>query len=171
MKQGRTILIYAFCALLVLLCIWVVENPDARPTALMRAAAYNNRAWKLAVRATTKEQYEQALADCNQAIERDASLVNSYDTRAYVYAKLGLYQDAIDDTNVAVAKSADKVLTDWNGALSDYPKDAYLYAMRGLVYLELHNQKKAKTDFGKAIELDPKCNVVTYFQMEQASAM
>lgn len=117
--------------------------------------------------------YEEALANINQALNMDSTDLNFLAQKANIYYEIG-------DVKAAV-KEWDKVLTaqpeygfgyyrrgwfkelsgDLEGGLEDLtmaivldPKESYLYETRGDLYMKLGNKNQAEADFKKTIELE-----------------
>jgi tetratricopeptide (TPR) repeat protein len=105
------------------------ETPDL-------AIAYSNRGKAY----YAKGELDQALADCNKAIELDPKLAAAYSTRGKAYYG----KDEVD-----------RALADYNKAIELDPKLAVAYNNRGLVYGDKGEVDRALADYNKAIELDP----------------
>lgn len=103
--------------------------------------------------------------------------------RAFLYKKINLIQNALDDLNQAIAldpKLADallgrgsvyvllkdypKALTDLNAALEVDPKSSLALAYRGYTYHHLGQRDEATHDLDQAVELDPANGVAYQFR-------
>ena len=119
-----------------------------------------------------REEFEQAIADLNQAIRLNPKLVNAYNLRGIVYRKQGKYDLAIADYNQAIQLNpkyanaynnrglvyynqgkSDLAIADYNQAIQLNPKLAHAYYNRGLTYKAKRNIEKAISDFEKAADL------------------
>ena len=102
----------------------------------LTAADYNNRS------ATYHQlrQYDDALRDCNQAMELDPKLVNTYNTRGHIFLSL---------------KEYNKALQDFDRAIQLDPTFFQAFNNRGLVYRELHQYERALSNLNQAIQLEP----------------
>jgi len=80
-----------------------IENCDQ---ALKRqpnnANARNNRCWARAILAGAQEQLKQALADCNEALRLRPNDPYAFDSRGFVYLKLGDFNKAIADYDQSI---------------------------------------------------------------------
>ncbi|MCH2051341.1 MAG: tetratricopeptide repeat-containing serine protease family protein [Trichodesmium sp. ALOHA_ZT_67] len=88
-----------------------------------------------------REEFEQAIADLNQAIQLNPKYAEAYYNRGIVYLKQGKY---------------DLALADYNQAIQLNPKDAEAYNNRGGVYLKQGKYDLAIAEFNQAIQLNPK---------------
>jgi len=86
------------------------------------------------------EEYEQALADFNQALALEPSLDWAIASRAQVYYVLGCL---------------DKALADFDQALALDPDLDWAIASRGETYRRMGRYEEALTDFDRAVDLDP----------------
>jgi tetratricopeptide (TPR) repeat protein len=84
--------------------------------------------------------YDRAIEDFTQAIERAPDYIWGYGQRGRVYRHLNIL---------------DKALADLNRALELDPYDAWAYSHRGLAYSYLHEYQLALADSNRAIELNP----------------
>jgi len=122
-----------------------------------------------------KKQYDQAIADCNKAIELDPKLAALYLNRGNAYKGKKHYDQAIADYNKAIEldpkfalayinrgrtysgkKQYDQAIADCNKAIELDPKYALAYAERGDAYYYKKQYDQAIADYNRAIELDPK---------------
>jgi tetratricopeptide (TPR) repeat protein len=113
---------------------WIDDNqkdPDL-------AQALNERCW---TRALWGKQLDQALADCNAAIQRDPGVSAFHDSRGLVYLRLGQYQASI---------------VDYDAALRGRPRDAWSLYGRGIDELRLGHASESKADVAAAVAIDPK---------------
>lgn len=97
--------------------------------------AYNKRAWYLAL---TGGDLEQALADANRAVELQSNEPHYYDTRGFVYYKLGHYDKALEDYDTAIGMNLD-----------------YAHYGRGLTYEALGDAANAITDYTLFLDANP----------------
>ncbi|MDZ7991789.1 MAG: tetratricopeptide repeat protein [Nostoc sp. EfeVER01] len=84
--------------------------------------------------------FNEAIADYNQAIKLKPDFVEAYNNRGNTYAKQGNYTQAF---------------TDYNKAINLNPNLAEAYNGRGIVYRNQGKYTQALVDFNKAIELKP----------------
>jgi tetratricopeptide (TPR) repeat protein/S1-C subfamily serine protease len=132
-------------------------------------------------------EYQNAIADLNEAIRLAPDSAFSYSIRGLVYSLSKDYKKAIADYTEAIRLApnnaeyyssrgnAYSLLNDENKATADYkravsiePKDAEDYKNRGSAYLGLKDYKKAISDFTEAIRIAPKD--LLYFQYYQSRA-
>lgn len=141
---------------------------------------YDPLAWPHAYRAAAYYQqgnYEQAIADTNNAIKLDQKFDHIsfvYIIRGAAYYQKENYQQAIADFTEAIELGAEDAATyflrgltyygqgNYQQAISDYnnviklePKKAEAYRNRGNAYRQLGKYQQATTDYNKAIDLDP----------------
>ena len=88
-----------------------------------------------------REEFEQALADYNQAIQLNPKYADAYNNRGNVYYNQGKY---------------DLALADYNQAIQLNPKYADAYNNRGNVYYNQGKYDLALADYNQAIQLNPK---------------
>jgi len=132
-------------------------------------------------------EYQNAIADLNEAIRLAPDSAFCYSIRGFVYSLSKDNKKAIADFTEAIRLApnnaeyyssrgnAYSLLNDENKATADYkravsiePKDAEDYKNRGSAYLGLKDYKKAISDFTEAIRIAPK-NLL-YFQYYQSRA-
>lgn len=89
------------------------------------------------------EQNQKMLDDCNAGMKLAPQNAKCYILRGYAYNKLGQYQNALNDYNVAIDPD-----TGWT--YNSAPR-AYLY--RGDAYFQLGQFENANEDYAKAISL------------------
>jgi tetratricopeptide (TPR) repeat protein/membrane protease YdiL (CAAX protease family) len=102
-----------------------------------------NSAWACTQRAEAyqmAEEYDQAIAECDQAIQANPGFAPAYAIRAEAYRMKG---------------DNDRALADCNRALELDPAHALPYTTRGNVYLAREAYDRAIDDLDKAIALDP----------------
>ena len=96
--------------------------------------------------------YAGAIADCDEAIERDPNDADAYILRGLVKTDLGDYQDAIDDFNQSVNLDPDNIYVVRN------PR-AYLisrfYLLMSVTKIATEDHAGAISDLDEAIEHDP----------------
>jgi tetratricopeptide (TPR) repeat protein len=101
---------------------------------------------------------DQAISDCNKAIELDPECAEAYNSRGIAYVK----KDNID-----------QAIADYNKAIALVPEYAEAYNNRGAPYLKKGNFDQALADCNKAIELNPRYasayynRALVYFIIEQ----
>jgi Flp pilus assembly protein TadD len=84
---------------------------------------------------------QEAIKDCEKAIELDPKFADLYISRGIAYINLFNPHEAIKNYNKVIELD---------------PKSVLAYINLGLAYDRLHNYKEAIKDYDKAIELDPK---------------
>ncbi len=118
--------------------------------------------------------YEQATADCSEAIRLDPEYAVAYNNRGYAYCQLGDYEQAIADCSEAIRLDPEYAvayrnrgavyydLGDYEQAIADYseairlePDLAAAYNNRGYAYRQLGDYEQAIADYSEAIRLDP----------------
>jgi tetratricopeptide (TPR) repeat protein len=117
------------------------------------ATDYNNRA----ITYHSLQHYDEALQDCNQALQLDPSLVIAYVNRGSIFRS---------------CKEYNKALQDFDHAIQLDPTWAYPFGNRGMMYHELCQYDKALADYGQAIRLDPNlpqvyCNRGVTYESQQ----
>ena len=85
-------------------------------------------------------RYDEAIAECNKAIELDPNMAGAYVNRSFAYSKKGEF---------------DKTIADCNKAIELDPNLADAYNNRGIAYYNKGDYDKAARDFKKAIMLNP----------------
>jgi tetratricopeptide (TPR) repeat protein len=93
-------------------CIIVLIDNDYVPAYMNRAAVY-----------TSQRRYEQAIADYDEAIERDANLVAAYNNRGILYTALGEFEEATADF--------ERVLSLDSTSIAGYNNKAVFQAIQG----------------------------------------
>ena len=96
-----------------------------------------------------REEFEQAIADYNQAIQLNPKYAYAYNNRGIVYYNQGKY---------------DLAIADYNQAIQLNPKYANAYYNRGLTYKAKRNIEKAISDFEKAADLYKQQGNQTWYQ-------
>ena len=113
-----------------------------------------------------KGDFDKAIEDETHAIELDPQNVQAYVIRGTIYSDKGDYDHAISDFSQAIhpvtEEAANGVPSDANNHLANGTSVAIIslttdrpYYCRGVAYLQLGNQEKARADFTKQIELEP----------------
>ncbi len=92
------------------------------------------------IRALSGQQLDQALADCNSALDINPQSAMTLDSRGFVYFRLG---------------QLDKALTDLNAALKLEPKQAPSIYVRGLIERRAGDLAKGAADIAAAKAIDP----------------
>ena len=114
----------------------IAENTEIREVARENLAkAYNN----LASVHYRLNRYEDAIKDCNKAIELNPKDAMAYNNRGVAYGELKKHEKTIEDCNKAIELN---------------PNFAMAYNNRGNAYYELNRYEKAIEDCNRAIELN-----------------
>ena len=119
-----------------------------------------------------KEQWDEAIAEYNKALEINPKFAMAYNDRGIAYRWKGQYDQAISDHNKALEINSryaeaynsrgvayytkgqhDKAISDYNKAIEINPRYAYAYNNRGVAYDAKGNMKKACSDWKWACEL------------------
>lgn len=151
-------------------CTRVIQSPAT--SASNRAVAYNNRGIAYCA---DKGEYDQAIADDNEAIRLDPKDAYAYSNRGAAYENKGQHDQAIADYNHAIELNPedeyayrdrglvyenkgqyDEAIADENQAIHVSPKDAEAYVYRGISYLYSGNLANALADESQASALNPK---------------
>lgn len=103
-----------------------------------------------------REEFENALHDCDSLIASDPALAGSYTTRAAIFVKMGVYDKAVVDCTQAIQRDRN---------------DPRAYNLRACSRLRIKDLEGAKADCDSAILLDPKsavafCNRGQYWRMK-----
>lgn len=85
-----------------------------------------------------KEQWNEAIAEFDEALRLDPNYAVAYINRSTAYFALGQYERAIRDLDEAIRLNA---------------KDDVAYANRALAYTALSKDQEAKRDAARAVEL------------------
>jgi tetratricopeptide (TPR) repeat protein len=125
------------------------------------------------------DQYEEALAAFNRAIELDPEDTWAIAQRGDTHLVLERYEEALDDFSRAIERAIeldldygwaiaglrgdtyrrlkryDEALADFNRAIDLKPDEAESIANRGEIYRHMERYEEALDDFDRAIELDP----------------
>jgi tetratricopeptide (TPR) repeat protein len=128
-----------------------VNNPDTVEEALAAcdrllgdSGEAKNRAMLLRNRCGiyyTKSDYDNALADCNQALRMEPESAIGYNRRGLIWYQMKSYVSAIEDFSQAIRLDANF---------------AYAYYNRGLALRAKGDTEQADADQANAIRLDPK---------------
>jgi tetratricopeptide (TPR) repeat protein len=113
------------------------------------AAAYTGRGWAF----LEQERYEDALADCNQALQLNADLVEAMVCRGRANSLKGDYPSGFTDCNKAVELK---------------PAYAEAYECRGFIYTHQGQFEKAIRDYNQGLE--QKVSARAYFGRAIANA-
>jgi len=119
-------------------------------------------------------EYEQAIADYDQAIALDPEFAIAYLNRGLTYFEIGEYEQALADYDQAIVLDPEfataylnrgvaytdlgeygQALIDLDQAIELDPTDALAYNNRGFLYYQLGEVEQAIADYDQAIELDP----------------
>ena len=122
-----------------------------------------------------KRQWDEAIAECDKALEINHKFAMAYIDRGIAYVGKREYGRAIADFNKAIEINPrlpgfylsrgivysykgeyDKAISDFDKAIDLNPKGAMGYYSRGLSYQGKGEYDKAISDFDKAIDLNPK---------------
>ncbi|HKE97302.1 MAG TPA: tetratricopeptide repeat protein, partial [Povalibacter sp.] len=112
---------------------WVGKHPKDNRL----AEVLNNRCW---LRATENRELNVALADCDAALKKGPRNSDVYDSRAFVYLRLGNYDKAVDD---------------YDAALKLQPRAADSLYGRGLARLRQGLKEEGSRDIAAAIAMNP----------------
>lgn len=104
----------------------------AHPHDVAREEAWNSRCW---LRVTLNIELDKALDDCDEAVDADKKNASYFDSRGWVYLRLG---------------KAGKAVSDFDKALKLSPKAAFTLYGRGLAHLALNEAPAAQADFAAA---------------------
>lgn len=135
-------------------CTKAVESGDLPDKRL--AEAFTGRALAYG----TRNQYERAMADFDQALRLDPTLADAYFGRGTAHAHLGEFERAIGDFDKAIQFAPDYTLT---------------YSSRGNSYARMGDYQRAIADFNEAIRINPNDSWAlenrarSFFWMEQFS--
>lgn len=133
------------------------------------------------------KEYQQALADYNQAIRLNPDNAQAYASRGRVYSKLKEYQHAIADYSQAIRLKPDDAsayssrclvyyqlkehhiaIADLNQVTRLKPNDDNAYNLRGLTHLGLQDKPRAIADIQKAAQLYYEQRDIANYQLAQA---
>jgi tetratricopeptide (TPR) repeat protein len=114
--------------------VWI----SARPNDGLVASALNGRCW---ARATGNLNLDEALTDCNNALQREIENAGFADSRALVRLR---------------RREFDRAISDYDYALERAPKNATSLYGRGLAKLRKGMVAAGKTDLDSAAAIDPK---------------
>ncbi len=101
-----------------------------------------------------QDQFENALAALNKAVQKDTANAMAYYYRGYLQSRFR------DDDHTAPEKafalfSFDRALSDFNRSIDLDATFPDAYYQRGMVHLNMFNNSKGLEDVAKAISLDP----------------
>ncbi|MBW4596102.1 MAG: tetratricopeptide repeat protein [Brasilonema angustatum HA4187-MV1] len=111
--------------------------------------------FKMGVKNVLNDNYQQAIKDFTQAIERQSSFGAAYSNRCFAYLQLEDYQKAVADCNQAIKNA---------------PNGAEAYVNRGLAQYRQGNYPAAIADNSQAIALKP-YDFRAYYNRGIANAM
>ena len=80
------------------------------------------------------------LASLSDVIQRNPTSAEAYNTRGVAYAKIGKFQDAINDFSLSIKLN---------------PNNAASLTNRALAYRQVNRDEAALSDFNRAVETDP----------------
>ena len=101
------------------------------------------------------DNYEEALKNFDKAIELEPNDPDPFDYRGRIEYKLGDYQNAIKEFDIAEKLSNDPTILSKSYFL-DIKKDKTYLRLRGLSFKALGNKQRAKKDLEKAFSLGDK---------------
>jgi tetratricopeptide (TPR) repeat protein len=113
--------------------LWI----PAHPHDVDLGAAYNGRCWN---RAELGIELEQALDDCDAAVDTDPKNASFLDSRGWVYLRMGKLRKSLASFDRALAIQSDAVSS--------------LYG-RGLTHLRLGDAAPARADLEAARKIEP----------------
>src|SRR5258707_1469475 len=116
----------------------IADDAESAPN---RAQAYRNRGAAY----YDKSELDRAIADFNEAVKIDASVVPTYFALAYSRRGLG----------AAEKKDYDQAIADYGEAVKLNPTSIEVYKDRGNAYNNKNDYDRAIADFSQAIKLDP----------------
>ena len=120
-----------------------------------------------------KGGYDQAIAECDQAINLNPNYAEAYAGRGLAYALKKEYDQAIADCDQAIALKPDlawiyinrgilyhdvdldQAIADFDQAVRLQPDDAGAYINRGNAYADKGNYDRAIVDYDQAVKLQP----------------
>lgn len=127
--------------------------------------------------------YEEALANINQALNMDSTDLNFLAQKANIYYESGDAKAAVKEWDKVLAAQPEygfgyyrrgwfkELSGDLEGGLEDLtmaivldPKESYLYETRGDLYMKLGKKSLAEADFKKTIELEDTPDKYDYIQ-------
>ena len=122
-----------------------------------------------------ENDYDRAFKYAAEAIKRNKKNGLAYNQRGWTNFKLGKYEDAIVDFDLAIRfaptlslvfnnrgicytelQKYDLAIKDFNRAVALNSKSAVAFSNRGAAFMGKKNYKKAQSDFENAIKLSPK---------------
>lgn len=128
-----------------------------------------------------KEDYDKAIADCNEAIRLDPQYALAYYGRGIIWQKKGDNDKAIADFNEVVRldpqnalayyargdawrnkEDYDKAIADYNEVVRLNPKDASASYARSIAWRNKGDYDKAISDYNEVIRLNPQ-NALAYY--------
>ena len=152
-----------------------------------QATAYSYRSFAYLLKAqssagdTAKKNYERAIADAADAIQRAPDDVRAHFVRGAAFSYTGRFDDAIKDLDIMIGLDPrmpeayvargfarngkgdyDKAIGDFSAAIERRPFYAIPYKLRGVAYGYRGEYGKAVADFDEAIKLNPE-DVESYY--------
>jgi tetratricopeptide (TPR) repeat protein len=105
-----------------------------------QVADFGKKAIDTTVKEDIKQRWRDQIEDATRKIKKNPKDTRAFLERAYAYAELGEYAQAIADYTKAIELN---------------PQDAAVYNNRGATYASLEQYEQAIADYTKAIELNP----------------
>ena len=119
------------------------------------------------------KQYQNAIVDCNNALELSPRHASAYNNRGWAYFYLKRYPQALQDFSMSITlkptatyyvarsgvyyrlKQFANAITDCDSALKLNPRNAVAYSNRGWLYYNLKQYHRALADLNQALSIDP----------------
>ncbi|MBD2358841.1 tetratricopeptide repeat protein [Tolypothrix sp. FACHB-123] len=133
---------------------FIFWTPAANATPISHAPTTASDFFQLGVNEIQQGNYQQAIADLNQAIKLESDFDQAYSDRCLAYLQLQEYHQAIADCTVAINLS---------------PTNAQGYLNRGLANYRQQDYPAAIADYEQAIALQPD-EFRTYYNLALAYA-
>lgn len=160
-----------------------LASPAAAPRATVLAQNDATVLFNRGVQKIEQQDYQGAIADFNQLLEREPENANAYLGRAIAHRNLEQYQDAIADYDESLRLNptnpnaylgrgiAKRRMQDDKGAIEDYTEAlrynedyGQAYYNRGLSKIAIGDTEGALADFRRAAELYRNQELTQYYQ-------
>ena len=121
-----------------------------------------------------ERSWEEAIAECDEAIRLNPSDADAYFNRGVAYDNVGQFDRAIGDYDQAIRLDPDNLDTylhrglaysdlgqfqnaiqDYNELISDDPEDVEAYFNRGVAYFKMGQYQASFDDYNEVIRIDP----------------